>query len=293
MEKQENKKYWIWLSLLKNLSIKKKRRLLEKFKNPKELYNANKESLLKIDGIGEKYANHILDENIKKEVYKHIQYMEKYNIDIISIEDREYPEMLKNIYDPPLSLYIKGNKDILNKESISIVGCREASTYGKSATKYFSYNISKQNYNIISGMANGIDSYAHIGTICAKGTTIAVVGTGLDIVYPSNNIDLQNEILKNNGAVISEYPLGTKPEKMNFPERNRLISGMSKAIVVIEAKEKSGTLITVDFAIEQGREVFVVPGNINSTNSVGTNELIKQGAQIATNYMDIINSIKR
>ena len=293
MEKQENKKYWIWLSLLKNLSIKKKRRLLEKFKNPKELYNANKEILLKIDGIGEKYANHILDENIKKEVYKHIQYMEKYNIDIISIEDREYPEMLKNIYDPPLSLYIKGNKDILNKESISIVGCREASTYGKSATKYFSYNISKQNYNIISGMANGIDSYAHIGTICAKGTTIAVVGTGLDIVYPSNNIDLQNEILKNNGAVISEYPLGTKPEKMNFPERNRITRGMSKAIVVTEAKEKRGTRIPGDFALDQGREVFVVPGNINSTNSVGTNELIKQGAQIATNYMDIINSIKR
>lgn len=293
MKNLETKKYWIWLSLLKNLSIKKKNKLLEIYKNPENLYNTNKENLLKVDGIGEKYAKYILDETIKKDVYKHIQYMEKYNIDIISIKDKEYPQMLKNIYDPPLSLYIKGNKEILNKDTISIIGCREASTYGKSAAKYFSYNISKQNYNIASGMANGIDSYAHIGTICAKGITIAVVGTGLDIVYPTSNIDLQNEILKNNGAIISEYPLGTKPEKMNFPERNRIISGLSKAIIVIEAKEKSGTLITVDFAIEQGREVFVVPGNINSINSVGTNDLIKQGAQIATNYMDIINTIKQ
>ena len=179
------------------------------------------------------------------------------------------------------------------------MGCREASEYGIKAAKYFSYNLAKYGINIISGLAKGIDSYAHFGSVYANqenilsGKTIAVLGCGLDIIYPKENTLLADEIVKTGGLIISEYPLGTKPEKRNFPARNRIISGLSKGVLVIEAKEKSGTLITVDFALEQGRDVFVVPGNINSINSVGTNDLIKQGAHIVTNVNDIIQFYKR
>ena len=241
--------------------------------------------------------------------------MQENNIDIIHIYEEKYPQLLKEIYDPPVSLYIKGNKEILNSKNIGIVGCRECTDYGKNAAKYFAYNLSKKNINIVSGLAKGVDSYAHIGCLstdkenkncgktnndcgkrnadceklkCDCGKTIAVVGNGLDMLYPKENIELANEIIKSGGSIISEYPCGTKPDKMNFPARNRIVSGISSGIIVVEAKEKSGTLITVDFALEQGRDVFVVPGNINSINSVGTNDLIKQGAKLVTTYKDIM-----
>ena len=287
MKEIQQKRYWIWLSLLKGVGSKRKQKLLEMYDTPEKIYNLTKKELLKIPGIGEKVVENILNQEIKNSVDKHIEYMDRNNIDIISIKGREYPDILKQIYDPPISLYIKGNKDILNNKSIAIVGCREVSDYGKKAAEYFSYNLAKKNINIVSGLAKGVDSYAHIGTLSTEGKTIAVVGTGLDTVYPAENLYLANKIIENGGAIISEYPLGTKPEKMNFPARNRIVSGMSKGIIVIEAKEKSGTLITVDFALEQGRDVYVVPGNINSINSAGTNELIKQGAKLITTYKDI------
>ena len=214
--------------------------------------------------------------------------MEKNLIDIISIQDREYPQLLKEIYAPPIFLYIKGNKKILNNKSIAIIGCREASNYGLSVANQFAYNLSKQNINIISGLARGIDSEAHLGAIRANKTTIAVLGNGLDTIYPKENNKLVQNILNSGGTIISEYPLGTNPKKENFPARNRIISGMSKGLLVVEAKEKSGTLITVDFALEQGRDVFVIPGNINSKNSFGTNELIKQGAKLVTRWDECI-----
>lgn len=228
--------------------------------------------------------------------------MKENNIKTISINNKYYPENLKKIYDPPKVIYVKGNYKILNNLSISIVGCRDATDYGKKAAKYFSYWLSKNKINIVSGLAKGIDSFAHIGAVCGKVEensknvdnlstfgTIAVVGTGLDIVYPKENKYLEEKIIETGGAIISEYPLGTKPTRYNFPKRNRIISALSKGVLVIEAKEKSGTLITVDFALEQGRDVFVVPGNINSLNSVGTNHLIKQGAIIVTNYKEILD----
>lgn len=287
MDKLQNKKYWIWFSLIENLGVKKKQKILEIYKNPKNIYNLNKSELLKVKGIGEETTKNILDKDVKNAIEKHLKYMKENNIDIITIEDNEYPKMLKEIYDPPISLYIKGNKNILNNKSVGIVGCRDATEYGIKAAKYFAYNLGKENLNIVSGLAKGIDSYSHIGAVCAKAKTVAIVGSGLDITYPKENEYLSKKIVETGGCIISEYPIGTKPNKMNFPARNRIISGLSKAIIVIEAKEKSGTLITVDFALEQGRDIYVVPGNINSINSVGTNELIKQGVKIATTYKDI------
>lgn len=219
--------------------------------------------------------------------------MIQHNVGIISIQDEEYPQMLKNIYDPPTSLYIIGNKKILNNDSIAIIGCRECSQYGKNVAQELAYNIAKQEINIVSGLAKGIDSEAHYGSILAGGKTIAVLGNGLDTIYPSENIKLAKKILQTGGAIISEYPLGEKPQKQNFPERNRIVSGMSAGIIVVEAKEKSGTLITVDHALEQGRDVFVVPGNINSENSKGTNDLIKQGAKPITSYQDILQEYQK
>ena len=286
MEELENKRYWIWLSLIKNLGSKRKLKLLELYKTPEEIYKLTKEELMNINGIGEAIANDIMISKNEEILNYHIKYMKENNIKIINMNEREYPQALKEIYDPPISLYVKGNIEKLNNKNIGIVGCRECTTYGKKSAEYFAYNLSKQNINIVSGLAKGIDSYAHLGSL-NTGNTIAVLGNGLDIIYPKENLELANEIIKRGGTIISEYPCGTKPDKMKFPARNRIISGISSGIIVIEAKEKSGTLITVDFALEQGRDVFVVPGNINSINSVGTNDLIKQGARLVTTYEDI------
>lgn len=280
------------------MGSKRIQELLERYETPEIIYQLKEKELLEVKGIGRKTIQNILDETIRSKVEKHITYMQKNQIDIISILDEDYPQILKEIYDPPISLYVKGNVKILNDKAIGIVGCREASSYGKSATKYFSFHLVKQGIHVVSGLAKGIDRCAHVGAICGKiecdkknlrlcGKTIAVVGNGLDMVYPKENERLAKKIVEEDGAILSEYPLGTKPEKMNFPARNRIISGISKGILVVEAKEKSGTLITVDFALEQGRDVFVVPGNINAIHSVGTNELIKQGAKLVTNYAEI------
>lgn len=209
--------------------------------------------------INEKICNDILNSEIRKSVEKHLKYMELNKIDIISIDDIEYPSTLREIYNPPICLYIKGNKEILNNQNISVIGCRECSEYGKQVAQRLAYDLARNGLNIISGLAKGIDSFAHLGALYAKGKTTAVLGNGLDSVYPKENYYLADIILKTNGAIISEYPLGTKADKKNFPARNRIVSGLSKAIVVVEAKQKSGTLITVDFALEQGRDVFVVP----------------------------------
>lgn len=285
----EEKRYWIWLSLL-NLSIKTKLKLLEKYKNPKEIYKLTKKELTSLN-ISEKNIDDILNINIRNSIDKHIEYMNKHSIEIITLKDKEYPENLKNIYDMPISLYVKGNKNILNGKSIGIIGCRECSKYGENQAKRFAYELAKRKINIVSGLAKGIDSFAHIGCLYAKEKTIAVLGNGLDNIYPKQNIPLAEEIIKNNGCIISEYPLGTKPLKYNFPARNRIISGISNGILVVESKEKSGTLITVDFALEQGKDVYVLPGNIDSENSVGTNKLIQEGARLVTSYQEILDKI--
>lgn len=212
----------------------------------------------------------------------------KYKVIKLNIENKKYPEKLKQISSPPKQLYCIGNIELLNSNSIAIIGSRNFSSYGKRAAEDFSYELAKRNICIISGLARGIDSFAHIGALKAKGHTIAVLGSGFKNIYPKENEQLFEEIIKNNGLVVSEYQLDTKPLKQNFPARNRIISGLGNCVLVVEAKKNSGTNITVDFALEQGKDVYVVPGNIYSKTSDGTNFLIKEGAIPVTSFEDIL-----
>lgn len=213
----------------------------------------------------------------------------KYKVIKVNMNSKYYPERLRQIDDPPKELYCLGNLELLNyKNNIAMIGSRNCSSYGKRAAKDFAYNLAKEDICIVSGLAKGIDSFSHIGALNAKGKTIAVLGSGLDNIYPKENIKLVEEIVKNNGLVISEYPLGTKPLKYHFPARNRIISGLSDSVLVVEARKNSGTNITVDFALEQGKDVFVIPGNIYSKTSDGTNFLITEGAIPVMSYKDIL-----
>ncbi len=179
--------------------------------------------------------------------------------EIIRLGEKYYPEKLEKIYAPPQELYVLGNKSILNEKSIAIIGCRNCTNYGRKIAEKFGYELAKKGIVVISGLARGIDTCSHLGAVKAKGKTIAILGSGLDNIYPPENKKVCEEILKNGGAIITEYPLGTKPLKLNFPLRNRIISGLSDGIAVIEAKEKSGTLITVGYGLEQGKDIFAVP----------------------------------
>lgn len=281
-------KLLIWLSRLKKLKLIQKKLILEKIDSVDKIWSLNKTELINLIGKDCIAIDEILNKKYRENLDIYENYIIKNNIKIISIFSNEYPKKLKNIYDPPVILFAKGNISLLNKDSIAIVGARECSDYGKTISKEIAYNLAKKDKCVVSGLARGIDKYAHIGALQAEGSTIAVIGNGLDIIYPYENKKIFERILENNGLIITEYIIGTKPEKINFPQRNRIISGISDGIVVVEAKEKSGSLITADFALEQGKEIFAVPGNINNENSIGTNDLIKEGAHILTNYTDIL-----
>lgn len=258
----EKTKYWIWFSKIKNLGSIKKQELLKRYKI-EEIWNLKQEELMSIDGIGEKTAKEILNPKYKIGIENMIKQMKKEKIKLINIDDANYPEKLKQIYDKPISLYVKGNVEILSSFSLAVIGCRQNSKYGEEVAKAVTKGIVKNNIVTISGLAKGIDSICHKSTLKNTGKTIAVIGSSLDIIYPSENKKLVDEIINNGGCIVSEYPLGTKPEKMNFPARNRIISGLSNGVIVIEAKKKSGTMTTVDFALEQGKNVFTIPRKYN------------------------------
>lgn len=258
----EKTKYWIWFSRIKNLGSIKKQELLKKYKIEK-IWNLKQKELMSIDGIGEKTAKEILNPKYKMGLENIINQMKKEKIRLINIDDANYPEKLKQIYDKPISLYVKGNVEILSSFSLAVIGCRQNSKYGEEVTKAVTKGIVKNNIVTISGLARGIDSICHRETLKDRGKTIAVIGSSLDIIYPSENKNLVDEIINNGGCIVSEYPLGTRPEKMNFPARNRIISGLSNGVIVIEAKKKSGTMTTVDFALEQGKNVFTIPRKYN------------------------------
>lgn len=282
--------YWIWFSQIKGLGPKQKKILLELYKLPEKIYKLTSEELSNIKGIRKEVINNWEASKNEKLIRKYEKYIQENNIKLININDENYPKLLKEIYDPPITLFAKGNIKLLQKDCFSIVGCRDATSYGIEQAKKMSYNLSKNNIVIVSGLAKGIDNAAHIGTLMQNGETIAVLGCGVDIIYPKENIETYKKIIQK-GLVISEYIVGTTPEPQNFIARNRIVSGLAKGILITEAKLKSGTMITTDFALEQGREVYVMPGRVDSAQSEGTNELIKQGAKVVTNSDDILEDL--
>ncbi len=212
-------------------------------------------------------------------------------IEFITIVDKNYPKSLENIFMPPLILFYQGNINLFNKKALAVVGSRYNSPYGEKVAKKFVCDLVRHDFNIISGLAYGIDSIAHKACIDNNGKTIAVLGSGLLHIYPKEHSELANVIAKEH-LLISEYPPHVLPQKTHFPFRNRIVSGLANGVLVIEAKERSGTLITCDYALDQGKDIFVVPNNIFDQNSIGTNNLIKQGAKLVTNINDILESFK-
>lgn len=284
------KKYWIWLSSIPGIGSKSCLNLIRHFGSAENVYQCSFSELMDSCVIREKAAKTITEHRNIENVDEYLKIMKENNIKAYTILENEYPENLKNIYDPPPVLYVKG--DILKEDALAvgIVGSRKASDYGLKAAHRIASRLAELGITIVSGMAMGIDSAAHKGALAAKGRTIAVFACGLKYIYPMTNLRLSQEIQKS-GAIISEYPFDTEAFANQFPARNRIISGMSLGVIVVEAGEKSGSLITADFALEQGREVFAVPGNINSPNSKGTNELIKNGAKLISKIEDITEEL--
>lgn len=280
--------YDIWFSNLE-ISNSVKLKLLEKLKCVENIWNMEQKKLIEF-GFKEKSINKILDNKYKLNLEKYANYMEKNKINLILCNSEKYPTILKCIDNKPAFLYVRGNIENLYDDCIAIVGSRNASEYGKKVSRKIAKEIADRNVNVVSGLAIGIDKYAHLGALESNiGKTIAVLGTGVmdNDIYPLQNKKIFERILEKEGTIVSEFKLGTKPEKYNFPLRNRIISGLSKKVIVVEASENSGSLITVNYALEQGKEVFAVPGNITSNTSIGTNKLIFEGANIFRNINDI------
>ena len=210
----------------------------------------------------------------------------------IKIEDEKYPNQLKEIKNPPNKIFLVGNEKILQSDGIAVIGSRCNTEYGEKYATKFSKELAKQGLTIISGMAVGIDGFAHKGALSVGGKTIAVLGSGFNNIYPEENKELFKQIIENDGAIITEYEPDVKPNSENFPKRNRIVSGLSKGVLVIEAVYRSGTSITAKLGQSQGRKVFCIPSNLERKNGVGTNQLIKEGASLVTNIDDILNAIK-
>jgi len=279
----------ILLNTIEEFGFKKLENLLKVFADTSRILNAKKSELLAIGGINETLAEKIVNLD-KEKLSKELRLMERSGVSAISIFDDEYPDNLKNIYSPPIILYVKGEIKPEDADAVAIVGTRRPSYYGVSICEKLASQLASKGITVISGLARGIDTIAHKGAI-KEGRTIAVLGSGLNYMYPPENKKLAREICQR-GAVISEFPMNMFPNKINFPRRNRVISGLSLGAVVVEAAEKSGSLITANFALEQNREIFAVPGQAASKTSAGSNSLIKQGAKLVENADDIISEIE-
>lgn len=285
-------KYWIWFSNLNKIGNKMKQRLLEIYKEPEVIWNLNKEELLQIEGMKEKMIEEIQEDAYRIDLEGQKEYMQKNGIGMLNLYDKDYPKQLKQLYDKPVCLYYIGDKTILQEFSLAMIGCRENTSYGETVANYLAQELGKRNIITISGLARGIDSITHMGSLKQQAKTIAVIGSGFKHIYPSENKGLAKQIVEAGGCILTEYGVNEKPERMHFPARNRIISGLSQGVIVIEAKKKSGTMITVDFALEQGKNVFAVPGNITSNCSQGTNYLISQGAKVVTSIDDILEEYR-
>ena len=277
---------WLALSLTQGLGPTKARRLVEHFGSTEAVFRASLTELesttiqaISAQSIASGKSGELAREEIARAASS--------GVTLLSLDDSLYPSRLKEIYDPPLILYVRGDPEILTKPGIAMVGTRHPTPYGSGMAERLACDLAAQGLVIVSGMARGVDTASHRGAITAKGKTIAVFGTGVDVIYPKENSRLAEQILALGGALISEFSLGTFAAPQNFPIRNRILSGMSLGVLVVEAAEYSGTRITARMAIEQNRDVFAVPGNVTNKNAWGPNTLIKQGAKLVATWEDV------
>src|SRR6266852_4925756 len=285
-------KEWVALNMTPGIGPRAAAKLLERFGSAEAVYQAQRVELEKLRLMPEA-ADSIIARDLHEKAEVELLNVRKLGGDILVLDDGVYPALLRETYDPPVVLYVKGAwADCLERPCIAIVGSRRCSTYGQNAALMLSRELAQRGVTIISGLARGIDGAAHRGALEAGGCTVGVLGTGIDEVYPRDHKKLADEILERGGAVVTQFPLSTPPVSENFPYRNRIISGLSLGVVVVEAAENSGSLITARLAIEQNREVFAVPGNITSRNSFGTNYLIKgAGAKLVQQWQDIATEL--
>lgn len=282
----ESLAFWLALTRVDGLGIRGCHKLIEHFGSPQAVYMA---SLTELEscGVPSRVAQAIFAQAALKDAERELQEISKADCELIAFDSAGYPALLKQIPDAPLLLYVRGDVKVLSRYAVAVVGSRRPSAYGSSVAHRLAHDLAQRQLVVASGLARGIDSAAHRGALEAHGNTVAVLGSGIDVIYPRENKHLAEEIAKS-GAVISEFPLGTGPTPENFPIRNRIISGLSLGVVIVEAAEYSGSLITSRLALEQNREVFAVPGNITSAQSFGPNHLIKQGAKLVDQWMDVI-----
>lgn len=278
--------FWLALTKIDGLGTRGCHKLIEHFGSPQAAYMASLTEL-ESSGVPARVAQAIFSQQGLKEAESEIEGTVKAGCELVAYDSYDYPPLLKQIPDAPLVLYLRGDVKLLSQYAVSMVGSRRSSAYGSSVAHRLAHDLAQRQLVIVSGLARGIDSASHRGALEAKGKTLAVLGSGIDVVYPRENRKLAEEICKS-GAVISEFPLGTGPHPENFPIRNRIISGLSLGVIVVEAAEYSGSLITARLALEQNREVYAVPGNITTAQSFGPNHLIKQGAKLVDQWMDVI-----
>ncbi len=279
-------KYWVWLSSLPGIGARRFNQLIEYFGSPYEVWNANYNQLFRVQGLGKNIYT-VLNQKYRDNLEFYMHRIKEIGIDVLRAVDDDYPVHLKAIYDPPPVLYVRGKLEKSDDRAVAIIGSRKATIYGLNMAKEIAFELAIRGITVVSGMARGVDTFAHRGALEAGGRTIAVLGCGVDIPYPPENKMIIDQVSKS-GSVISEFAVGMKPLSGNFPARNRIISGLSMGVVVIEAGDRSGSLITVDFALEQGKEVFAAPGNATSYESKGTNRLIKEGAKMVTCVEDVL-----
>jgi DNA processing protein len=278
--------YWLALALTPGLGPTRIKKLIEHYGTAERVFHA---SLTELEATGmravsaQSLATGKSLELAQQECVKAAESSAK----IISLSDPEYPSRLKQIYDPPVILFVKGSVEVLAQPGIAMVGTRHPTPYGSGMAERLSTDLAARGLVIISGLARGIDTASHRGAVAARGKTVAVLGTGIDVMYPKENTRLAEQIVALGGALISEFPVGTFPAPQNFPIRNRIISGMSAGVLVVEAAEYSGTRITSRCALEQNRDVYAVPGNVTNKNSWGPNTLIKQGAKLVATWEDV------
>jgi DNA processing protein len=283
--------YWIALRLVAGLGNVTCKNLLEHFGDAERIFAASRKALAEVEGVGPQMVEAIGQFSRSDAIDREIERIEAAGIKVVTFASPLYPQSLKRIYDPPPLLYCKGSLTPADAAAVAVVGSRSASDYGRRVAADICGEIALAGLTVVSGMARGIDSEAHAAALAAKGRTIAVLGCGADIVYPLENKKLYERIAES-GAVLSEYSMGTKPNAYNFPARNRIISGLSLGVVVVEAGMKSGSLITARVALEQGREVFAVPGSIYSFKTKGPHSLIRSGAKLVEGAADIFEELQ-